>query len=231
MTQVGSEIVPGCVFAIAAALVKVTLPNRVSGTGVQRPLGEQFDGASAIHSADETSSGCVSVIVFENRVWRVRFFRLIVTVCPLTSTAALMRSPGADLERDRDGGGRHDLPPRLVGRRVRCSRRRTTLVPSCSSEVEEAALPPSPTQKAAASERPAPQVAFGWIQVPVTSLKVGRGPVGRGGDVARPVGAHLGCGGERSAGQRPATAASAVTTAIEGSQHGLTVLADPEEHR
>ena len=91
--QVGSVIVPGCVFPIAAAFVNVTLPNRVSGTGVQRPLGVQFEGASAIHSAEDTSSCCVSVIVLENRVCRVRFFRLIVTVWPLTSTAALMRSP------------------------------------------------------------------------------------------------------------------------------------------
>ena len=88
-TDWGSEIVPACVFPIAAAFVKVTLPNRVRGTGLQRPLGVQFEGASAIHSAEETSSGCVSVIVFENRVWRVRSFRLIVTVCPFTSTAAL----------------------------------------------------------------------------------------------------------------------------------------------
>src|SRR4051794_1909955 len=95
--QAGSEIVPGWALPIAAAFVKVTLPKRVNGNGVQRPAAEQVEGASAIHSAEETSSVCVGVIVRENRVCRVRFFRLIVTVWPFTSTAALMRSPGRTL--------------------------------------------------------------------------------------------------------------------------------------
>src|SRR3954447_21020105 len=51
-----------------------------------------------------------------------------------------------------------------------------TLVPSCSSDEESELFPPSPTQNAAASIRPAVQVALGCTQVAVTSLKVAGTP-------------------------------------------------------
>ena len=51
-------------------------------------------------------------------------------------------------------------------------------MPSCSSAGDDASVPPSPTQNAAASVRPDPHFAFGWIHVPVTSLKVATPPAG-----------------------------------------------------
>src|SRR2546421_7576769 len=96
-TQPGSVIVPDTWFAVAAALLNVTLPKFVSGTTSQTPFGVQAVGASAIHSADETSRGCETVTVVENRVLLVAFLMLIVTFDPLTSTAAVTRSPGRTL--------------------------------------------------------------------------------------------------------------------------------------
>ena len=43
---------------VAAASVKVAVPKSASGTGVQ-PEASHVDGASAIHSADETSMSSV----------------------------------------------------------------------------------------------------------------------------------------------------------------------------
>jgi hypothetical protein len=59
--QVVSEIVPGWPLPIAAAFAKLIFPKFVSGTTVQCPLERQSDGASAIHSADPTSSGAAGV--------------------------------------------------------------------------------------------------------------------------------------------------------------------------
>jgi hypothetical protein len=93
-SQAGSMIVPDTWFAVAAALLNVTLPKLVSGTTSQTPFGAQAVGASAIHSAEETSRGCETVTVVENRVLLVAFLMLIVTFDPVTSTAAVTRSPG-----------------------------------------------------------------------------------------------------------------------------------------
>ena len=41
--------------AVAVALLKLTLPKSVSGSGWQEPEPSHDDGASAIHSALETS--------------------------------------------------------------------------------------------------------------------------------------------------------------------------------
>ena len=52
----GPEIAPVCSnTAVALALTNVTVPKFVRGSGVQTPLRVQEEGASAIHSADETS--------------------------------------------------------------------------------------------------------------------------------------------------------------------------------
>ena len=51
------------------------------------------DGASAIHSAEETL-GLLICSRLLNVVCRVRSLREIVTVSPLTATCALNRSPG-----------------------------------------------------------------------------------------------------------------------------------------
>jgi hypothetical protein len=93
--QRASEIVPGWLLPIAAAFVKVTLPKFASGTTRQRPVEVQAEGASAIHSADVTSSGSVVVTVRVNRVPRVTSLRLMIVRCPFTTTAAVIVSPGA----------------------------------------------------------------------------------------------------------------------------------------
>ena len=92
--QSGSRIVPGWVFPIAAACANVTVPKFVNGSTRQRFPEPQTEGASAIHSAELTSSGCAVVIVLLKRVLRVTSFRLIVTRCPETTTAAVIVSPG-----------------------------------------------------------------------------------------------------------------------------------------
>ena len=103
-SHAGSLIVPDAAFAVAAALLNVTLPKLVKGTTWQRPDLVQAEGASAIHSADDKSGGCATVTVFENRVRLVAFLRLNVTFDPLTRTAAVIRSPGRTFNGNRIAG-------------------------------------------------------------------------------------------------------------------------------
>ena len=70
--HVGSLIVPGWLVAMVAARVKLTVPKFASGNTVHRPPGSQFDGASAIHSA-ELRSGSSTCNAFVKLVLRVRF--------------------------------------------------------------------------------------------------------------------------------------------------------------
>ena len=82
---------------MADELVKEVVPKFGNGTTVQRPLDEQSEGASAIHSAELVSSGETELNVFEKRLCVLRFFRLTVTFVPETSTAPVIRSPGRTL--------------------------------------------------------------------------------------------------------------------------------------
>src|SRR4029078_1101128 len=91
-TQAGVVIGRDSWFAFAGALLTVPLPKLVKGTTSQTPFEVQAVGASAIHSADETSRGCETVTLVEKRVLLVAFLMLIVTFDPLTSTAAGNRS-------------------------------------------------------------------------------------------------------------------------------------------
>src|SRR5207244_7572636 len=86
--QAASEIVPVWPSAVAEADENVTVPNFVSGSGLHLPKPSQPDGASAIHSAEETS-GADAVSILVNVVLRVRFAIRSVTTCPATATLAL----------------------------------------------------------------------------------------------------------------------------------------------
>src|SRR6478672_1256339 len=169
-TQAGLVIVPDTWFAVAAALLNVTLPKLVNGTTSQKPFGAQAVGASAIHSADETSRGCETVTVVEKRVLLVAFLMLIVTFDPLTSTAAVTRSPARTFSGTRTspaGTISHQTNELATPRLLHCA-----VVPICGSVDEASLKPPIPTQKATASARPLTQCAFGCVQLPVTSPKV-----------------------------------------------------------
>src|SRR5580692_10708281 len=81
--------------ADALAPVNVTLPKSASERMWQSLLDDDRhrDGASAIHSAEETL-GLLICSRLLNVACRVRSAREIVTVSPLTATCALNRSPG-----------------------------------------------------------------------------------------------------------------------------------------
>ena len=73
--------------AVASDLLKLTFPKSVSGTVRQRPDVSQTDGASAIHSAEDTS-GAAIVRTLVKLVLRVRFWICTVTFVPFTLTEA-----------------------------------------------------------------------------------------------------------------------------------------------
>ena len=76
------------------AELNATVPKSASGSVRQRnPRAVARDGASAIHSADDTS-GAAMTSRFVNEVLRVRFFSCTVTSVPLTVTFAEIRLPG-----------------------------------------------------------------------------------------------------------------------------------------
>ena len=81
--------------ADALAPVNVTLPKSASDRTWQSWLDDEThrDGASAIHSAEETV-GLLICSCLLNATCRVRSLRETVTVSPLTATCALYRSPG-----------------------------------------------------------------------------------------------------------------------------------------
>ena len=189
--ETGSEIVPGWAFPIAAALVNVTWPNRVNGTGVQRPFPAHVDGASAIHSAEETSRGWVSVMDLREAGVPGEVLEAHRDRLPLDEHRRVHPVARAHDELDRHRGCRHDLPPGARGR-ASCSCRRTR--GSCRAaraRATSSALPPSPTQNAAESR---PAGGAGRLR-----LDPGRGDVAeacgravrRGCDVAGPVRADL----------------------------------------
>ena len=114
----GSEIVPGCVLPIAAAFVKVTLPNCVSGTApavaarraVRRRLGDPLGRRD------------VERLRHGHRLREPRVARQVLQAhrdrLPVDEHGCVDAVARPDLQRDRDRGRRHDLPPGLVGRRV-----------------------------------------------------------------------------------------------------------------
>ena len=70
----------------------MTVPKFVSGSTSQRPKSSHADGASAIHSAEDTSGA--SMVSFRVKiVFRVRFRSRSETVWPVTVTVAEIRSP------------------------------------------------------------------------------------------------------------------------------------------
>src|ERR1700722_4258879 len=81
--------------ADALASVNVTLPKSASERMWQSWVEDERhrDGASAIHSAEETV-GLLICSCLLNVVCRVRSLRETVTVSPLTATCAVSRSPG-----------------------------------------------------------------------------------------------------------------------------------------
>ena len=89
---------PACPSPVAAAPVKETAPNWVSGRVRQPPAGSQAEGVSAIHSAEERSGSATGTRLVK-RTRRVLFVTWRITCVPETSTAAVMRSPGATLTR------------------------------------------------------------------------------------------------------------------------------------
>src|SRR5439155_1221834 len=82
----GLEIVPVTpAVVVALALANVTVPKFESGSTRQRPNESHADGASATHSADETSRAAI-VSFFVKLVLRVRLAIFSVTAVPLTVT-------------------------------------------------------------------------------------------------------------------------------------------------
>src|SRR5438105_14812504 len=91
--QAESAIVPVCPAATAEAPENVIVPKFVSGSVRQPPKRLHADGASAIHSADETSGEAIRSFLAAT-VPRVTFLMRNETVWPLTLTEALTVSPG-----------------------------------------------------------------------------------------------------------------------------------------
>src|SRR5262249_51608334 len=90
--QAGSPIGPVCAEAEADASVKATVRKSASGRGVHPT--RQNDGASAIHSAEETSMPLAVVcVVYALPVLRSWMATVMVVSCTLSW--ALMVSPGA----------------------------------------------------------------------------------------------------------------------------------------
>ena len=75
------------------AFLNATVPKLLIGSWAHCPDELHSDGASTIHSAEETS-GVRIVRVFSNVVPRVRSISAIVTCVPVTVTAASIWSPG-----------------------------------------------------------------------------------------------------------------------------------------
>lgn len=86
-------VTPACV--VSAARRKRTVPKSASGRIVQLAP-TQSEGASAIHSAEVTSS-VRSGTRREKRVPRVRSDSVIATCARRTATRAVIRSPGTTL--------------------------------------------------------------------------------------------------------------------------------------
>jgi hypothetical protein len=61
--NVGSEIVPGWLLPIVAALLNETVPKFASATGRHEFVEVQRDGASAIHSAEDRSGAWTFTLV------------------------------------------------------------------------------------------------------------------------------------------------------------------------
>ncbi len=138
-----SEIVPVCPDAVADALVNPTLPKFASVSGWHPPAPSQCDGASAIHSAVETS-GCVSVIVrFFVVLWPVvPSATVIVTAVPLTVTLLDMWSPGDTLRSSWTGAAGNSSYHAVCVALPLASQ--STAVPACSSALLPASPPPDP---------------------------------------------------------------------------------------
>ena len=92
-----STITPPCPAARAFADVKATVPKSASANVRQRsPELVHADGASAIHSAEDTSGDAMKRR-FVKDVFRVRFFSCTMTRWPLTVTFAEILLPGKTL--------------------------------------------------------------------------------------------------------------------------------------
>ena len=135
-------------------------------------------GASAIHSAEDTSSGVSTSGSSRSACGGVRPFRLMVTVWPLTSTAAFTRSPGRTVGLTGTAAAGTISPPgarRSASCSCRCSRGsfRAPRAPG-----DAASLPPSPTQNAAESGGRPCRSPSAVSQVAVTSLKLAVAPAG-----------------------------------------------------
>jgi hypothetical protein len=181
--------------AVAVALLNVTVPKSVSGS-VRYHLPSHAEGASAIHSADETSGDDMcSVLV--NPVPRVRSRRRTTTVCPDTDTDAETTSPARTDSRtrlDAAGTSSYQTVYRAVPAAVQSED-----VPTCSSESEDEPKPPSPTQNAEYVSLPAVQVAVGTVQLPETLVNGELAPA-----TAYPAQLQLANAGRRVHSQRPA---------------------------
>jgi hypothetical protein len=140
-----SEIVPECpLVAAAVAFVNFIVPKSVSGSTLVPP-GVSAEGASAIHSAEETS-GADIVSFFVNPASVVRLVSFSVTVVPFTLTDAEILSPAetfSDVRTDAFGTSSYQAEYR-----TRPFGRQSASVPVCSSAFEEVVSPPSPTQNA-----------------------------------------------------------------------------------
>jgi hypothetical protein len=143
--QAGSEIAPVWPAAVALALTNVTVPKFARGSGTQKPLRVQAEGASAIHSADETS-GDFMVSFFVKTLSRVKLRIWTVTLRPETATLATMESPGLIASLIVTGAAgtssyqtKYEACP---------TTEQSASVPTCSSACDPGLYPPSPTQNA-----------------------------------------------------------------------------------
>src|ERR1035438_9314889 len=94
--QPGSVIVPVCSPTVAVALENATFPKSVSASVSQALELAQTEGASTIHSAEETSMAETRFVVVK-RVPVLRSRILSVTSCPRTVTDAVISLPGYTL--------------------------------------------------------------------------------------------------------------------------------------
>jgi hypothetical protein len=149
---------------VAVALLKPTVPKFASGSGWQLPELSHWDGASAIHSALETSGLLIGnvfvadapVVVSDNDT---------VTFVPLTVTLPDMWSPDEIVRSSRTGAeGTSSYHAKWL---AVAPLLQSTSVPTCSSAWDCCPAPPSPSQK---EESPCAELqsADGSIQLPET---------------------------------------------------------------
>jgi len=137
----------------------------VSGSGRHRPVRSQAEGASAIHSAADTSGAAIRSF-FVNSVCLVMLRNRIETVLPVTVTLAEIVSPARIF--NLMGTGAAGTSSYHAPWRATFDALQFASVPICSSACDSWEKPPRPIQNAENVLDPVVQLATGSLQLPVT---------------------------------------------------------------